>query len=43
MCWNLKEGAAIKWVSNLLHTVSVKGSLESQQEQHAGRVLKAYC
>lgn len=40
MFWDLKEGAAVKWVSNLLHTVSVKESLESQQEQRAGQGVK---
>lgn len=40
MFWDLKEGTAVKWVSSLLHTVSVKGSLESQLEQHAGQGIK---
>lgn len=36
----LKEGAAVRQASGLLHTVSVEGCLESQQEQHAGQGVK---
>lgn len=40
MFWDLKEGATVGQASSLLHTVSVKRCLESQQEQHAGQGVK---
>lgn len=40
MFWDLREGAAVRCASSLLHTVSAKGCLESLQEQHAKQGVK---